>query len=129
MHINVLSAIMCDLVRIENSGKHILIGVYTGDILFPKFPTRFNPTLWIEIKTGIQRSNLDFEIKIEAPGLPKPIKTEGTLEIEDQENALIWLTFPGVPINIPGSLNVSMRRKGARWQRIISKEVSQLPSS
>jgi hypothetical protein len=78
--LKIKSLIICDDVREERSGKEILIGVYAGAIVFPKFPARL-PKLVFRIdvqilKKGVgpfimqirdQKDDLKLEVKGELP--------------------------------------------------------------
>lgn len=41
------TAVLCDDVRLEINGKLILIGVYTGDVVIPKFPNSVSVMLFL----------------------------------------------------------------------------------
>lgn len=45
------TVIVCDDIRKEVTGKEILIGVYSGEIVLPSFPSWFPASLWFEIET------------------------------------------------------------------------------
>jgi hypothetical protein len=46
----VKSVLVCDDVRQEKSNKHILIGVYNGEIIFASGPNKWIPLcIWIEL--------------------------------------------------------------------------------
>lgn len=45
------NAIVCDDVRREDSGKAILIGVYTGDIVVAGYPSIFSAKFWFEVSS------------------------------------------------------------------------------
>lgn len=126
MSIKIYSAILCDLVRIEDNGKHIIIGVYTGDILFTKFPTTFRTTLWLEMEPWIQNGGMPFDIRLEAPGLKKPVVMDGEMKIADEDRALLVLLMPVTTITSPGEYTLSLRKRDGRWQKIISKAVELL---
>ena len=69
MQINPLLCVICDDVRIENNGKQIIIGIYTGKIIIPvkEFPSEGFPffiSLWIPFYISEAGSAI-IEIKIE----------------------------------------------------------------
>lgn len=47
--LSAINALVCDDVRIENNGKHIIIGVYTGDIIVSGFPFFLTPCFWVSL--------------------------------------------------------------------------------
>jgi hypothetical protein len=131
MPLDVKAAILCDFVRIEETGKHIIIGVYTGSIVFPALPTKFTPTFWIEMVPFTRDSDMDLELKLEVPGLKKPRIGPVRLHIQGQ-GELVHLTLTGPPIEITetGLFRVSMRPLGrGRWQEVIAKAVQLRQSS
>lgn len=53
--LKIASAIICDDIRVENTGKYLLIGVYVSNVLVRDFPSRLPLTFWTEVepaKTG-----------------------------------------------------------------------------
>lgn len=94
---------MCDDVRTENSGKHILIGVYSDAIVIPKdtpklvFPLAFFVNIsapqdktvpvvtWIEGPGGKRMQESDFG----PVGIPKGF--------EGARGHLVWKLFPWKP--------------------------------
>ncbi len=47
--LRIASAVVCDDARIENTGKHLLIGVYLSNVLVREFPWRTQLTFWSEV--------------------------------------------------------------------------------
>lgn len=47
---DISSVVLCDEVRQENNGKHILIGVYIHAVLVEDFPANLLLSVWIELK-------------------------------------------------------------------------------
>lgn len=43
------AVVICDDIRREVTGKDLLIGVYTGDIVLQAFPNWFNASIWLEV--------------------------------------------------------------------------------
>jgi hypothetical protein len=123
MQLNIKAAILCDLVRIENNGKHIIIGVYTGNIIFAEQPARFMPTFWIEMVRFAD--DMSLELKIEAPGLKKPRLATVSVRLDGRhELAHLTLTVPPLEITETGIFRLSMRPLGrGRWQEVIAKAV------
>jgi hypothetical protein len=124
MSLEITSAILCDLVRTEDTGKQILIGVYTGDVLFERFPAAFAPTFWIGFKPSIQNAEMEFELRIEAPGPNKPRINPFKLPIERQKTVLLVVSVEKLEITGPGPLRFSIRLKGGRWTQVLSKDVA-----
>lgn len=47
---DISATVLCDEVRQENNGKHILIGVYLHTVLVEDFPANLTLSVWTEIK-------------------------------------------------------------------------------
>lgn len=130
MPLDIRAAILCDLVRTENTGKQILVGVYTGNVVFSKNPARFSPWFWIDLVFPTQNSEFEVEFKIEAPDLEKPHTAVSKGHIEKQKNLIIAFSSPPLEIKQPGLLKFSMRaKKGGRWQKVIEKRLEFAPAS
>lgn len=125
MPLKIKNAILCDSVRTEDNGKHILIGVYSGDIVFAKFPARVSFTYWVQLIPPVQSGEVAFDMKIKAPGFKAPMTSEITLLIENEEElAVLVIVIPAINILKQGDLTLSMREKGDRWTKVLSKKVS-----
>ena len=125
MPLKIKNAILCDSVRTEDNGKHILIGVYSGGIVFPKLPARVSFTYWIQLISPIQSGEVVFDIKIKAPGLKSSTTNEITLLVERKEElAVLVIVIPAINIIEEGELTLSIRVKGDRWTKVLSKKVS-----
>jgi hypothetical protein len=123
MQLKIRSAIVCDFVRTEDTGKHILIGVYTGDIIFARFPATFSPTYWLDLKPSVRDAEIEVEAKIDVPGAKKPIIGTLKMNVGQQDTGILVLSVPPIQITAPGKLQFSIRSKGERWTRALSKEV------
>jgi|SRR5271165_1920922 len=61
--------IICDDLRVELSGKQILIGVYAGDIIFPAFPAKLNQLIFrIEVRRDALNEQVNFRVKKASDG-------------------------------------------------------------
>jgi hypothetical protein len=123
MPIKVKAAVICDDVRIEDSGKRILIGVYVGELIFDSFPSLFAPKFWIHFVPWIKKGLMNFEMKIEIPG-SADIVTPLVLPI-GEEKTTAEVTAQGEPLEIggPGTLRVALRPVGGRWTEVIALAV------
>lgn len=123
MAIDVKSAIICDDIRTEDNGKRLLIGVYTGDILFTEFPVAFAPSIMLEFVPFVQGGAMEFEMKLEAPTGKKSRASPGSLEIANQTRAVLIVNFQPVDLLEPGPFRFLMRPKGGRWTEVLSKDI------
>ena len=110
----VTNVIICDDVRREHTGKHIIIGVYPDNILVPEFPATVMLCIWaqflpdeigeksIEIRITQNKKELargggkivirdvDQSITGAISGLVMTIDDKGPLEFQYREGATRW---------------------------------------
>jgi hypothetical protein len=129
MLLKIRSALLCDLIRTEDTGKQILIGVYTGSVIFKAQPGMLLPSFWIEFIPPSQNASFEVEIKIEAPGLKKPQTATAKGTIEPRKPVVLAFTASPLEITQSGFLKLSMRPKGGRWQNVLIKELEFLDSA
>lgn len=101
MRADVSAVIICDDVRKENTGKDILIGVYSGTVNVPAYPTTFPAALWIEIEPegiGIVRC----EFAITTPSGNPPMKVGFDLDVRE----------PGTAVFVMGGVPLTLERDG-----------------
>jgi hypothetical protein len=90
------SVILCDDIRREDNGKEILIGVYNGVILFPKFPAVLRQLI----------------LRIEYDGVDKP-KHRLRLALIDSQNQMIFEAEGEAEAAVPSDPSVFAVRLGA----------------
>lgn len=133
------ATVLCDLVRTENNGKQILIGVYGQNIVFPAFPATAPLSLWIrfmpkklgQIKSELQaigphgaillKANLLTNIQKEATSIlvvgpiPLSFQSDGMIKFQMKEDGCDWEMLLEIPVAkgiIPGSLVVTTTAPG-----------------
>lgn len=112
------NCIVCDEVRIENNGKHILIGVYPHNIQVPQFPHRQLLTMWMQFNTG-EAGVVDIEFRVLDEKHAVKVAGGGHVEVEDKSlPATIPIgSFP-IEIQAPTKLIFQFRKAGKRWQTV-----------
>lgn len=63
----VKNLIVCDDVRVEQNGKHILIGTYTRDFVFDRLPSLFAFMVWFQVEYEDEKS-FAFSLRARAHG-------------------------------------------------------------
>jgi hypothetical protein len=125
-HIKPIYAVFCDDIRREVTGKHILIGVYAGDIILPHLPAPVVLSVWVPFK---RESSAEGKIPVEfrvVTGDDNQALGYGSMEITisgaTEEGAL---TFPALAmmINRPGALVFQLKQYDELWQTIASLKV------
>ena len=127
MSIKIISVIVCDDIRKEISNKDILIGVYSGSIVFQAFPSTIPLSLWIEVEPD-QLGPADIELRIVAPsGNPETI---AKLHMEVGAIETTGLSLQGIPLQFEreGDLKIAFRQAGEDWRTIKTKKVIRTPS-
>jgi hypothetical protein len=123
MPLRIANAIICDHVRIEDNGKHILIGVYVGNIAFPGFPGAIAPTFWIQFTTDKKNEELELEFKLEGPPDAKESGMTISTRSGEERAALVVLNVAPVFYHGPGHLAFHVRQKGGKWIQALRKDV------
>ncbi len=103
--------LFCDDIRIEQSGKHILIGVYPSDLVVPQIPFVLPVALWIrvhEMDAVINDAMIEIGYKDEVPFLKADVNFSNR-----SVDVPVVFPLPQIPVSItkPGILQVKL---GAR---------------
>jgi hypothetical protein len=128
MRLKVRNAVVCDMVRTENTGKHILIGVYAGDIFFDAFPAKFVPAFWLEI-APLDQTEIDIQIKLDAPAAKKLNVLTVTLPLVEPVVGALVVNPTLIEIIKPGRLALSVRLVGQSWREVVAKNLDLKPST
>ncbi len=122
------NAIICDQVRKEDTGKHILLGVYPIDALVPDFPTKIVLVLWLQFY--VDRNGefaLEFRIQKDKKNISS---TKATMNVKDHLPP-VTIALPLAPIEIDGecTLSFQIREKNKRWQTVKELPVKKQPNA
>lgn len=121
-------AIICDDVRVEDNGKLILIGVYSDEILVPRFPMAISLTFWVEFESiGLGEQLCEYRVVLN-PGEVEIAKIAGTFGSKEKRGKGSF-SFGGVGVQFqqPGSLSLQFRGDGKDWSELVSKNVLKFP--
>jgi hypothetical protein len=128
---DITAVIVCDSVRREVSGKELLIGVYSGNVVSPSFPVVIELAFWFEAdirETGEQ----DVDIRIVVPGEVAPL--EMRFHIVTVAPGPFSLSTPNlqIPLVDAGELRIELK-EGDEWtvvkRRLIQRGDPPSPSS
>ena len=78
------NAIICDEVRVEDTGKHIIIGVYSESIAVSDFPANLLLSFWIQFYVD-RDGEIDIELRI-LSNKKQVAHARGKLIINDYKN-------------------------------------------
>lgn len=96
-------ALFCDDIRQEITGKHILIGVYGGDIVpSVPFPHVTPISIWAKI-VGLPLGEHRFQLKVLGPDEKVALEIADTFLVEPNNSESVALGFAGVPIALQKS--------------------------
>jgi hypothetical protein len=97
MRADVSSVIICDDVRKEINGKDFLIGVYSGTVNVPAYPSLLSAAFWIEIEPhGI--GTIPCRFRIDTPSGNPPIEIGADLDVTELGTAVF--VVGGVPLSL-----------------------------
>jgi hypothetical protein len=98
MEIQVVSALLCDDIRQEFNGKLILIGCYTGEIVFPKFPAsgQFTMMACLEALSPFSGS-IYFRFLVDGE-----VVGEVNGDLNADEPGRVWAPVALPPVSFPG---------------------------
>lgn len=107
---------VCDMVRVEDNGKFLLIGVYSNGVIFPQLPTQFTMTIWMLVegeKTGKSR----FSFRATMPETDaKVFEASGELDVGDVTQWVpMGLTVP-VLIGQAGTIVIEVKINDGDWE-------------
>lgn len=123
------NAVVCDEVRKEANGKHIIIGVYPHDMLVNSFPATIAPALWIQFFIE-RKGEIEIEFRVRDKSQPKKrgLSALAKLVIINPDE-LNTMTLPPAPIviNEQGLLLFEVREKDGRWKKIREILIKQSP--
>lgn len=98
------AVVFCDDIRIENNGKHILIGVYGSDLVPENIPSSFPISLWMRLE-GLPIGRAPFHLEIDLPGVEENLTIKGDGELQDNSRpALIVLHHLPFKLGSPGDI-------------------------
>lgn len=117
--IEIPTAIVCDDLRREENGKEILIGVYSGDIVFPQLPSTMRVCVWIPWSGKTSAENPGkFQLRISDRNTSF-IQSEFEIDTQGKAGAGS-LAVGGIPLRFDGPtlLNIEIKRGSGKWKTI-----------
>jgi hypothetical protein len=116
------AVIVCDDIRKEVTGKEILIGVYTGEILVSSFPSWFPAALWIEIET-LEIGRYDVTLRFSLTDKPPILMKAG---IEVSRSGTIAIACPGLQLHAEKECEFILEvQDGEEWKVLKRKKIMQ----
>ena len=119
-----MNAVFCEDIRREDNGKDMLLGVYSGDIVVARCPTRVGMSLWLQyVSAPSVKGETGIDLRLRFDGHEKAVHQIGLPFMEEGETTL---ALRGMPIAIDGSgvLLLEHRLPGQDWTEIACKRVT-----
>lgn len=124
MEILKISALFCDDVRQEANGKHILVGVYPGDLISSGPGLSFPMSIWARLQ-GVQKGKHHFRLHIKTDDKSTDLSIEGEIDsISDEVPAIFAATGFPVIVNEPSVLRALISLDNEHYTEIASLKVS-----
>ena len=118
----IITAILCDDIRIEDNGKFMLLGVYSGGIIVPQMPIKLSYCLYLEaIPTDTEPK--EYSVKVDGPdGLALQIKAKFSAK---ESGKIVSLHPPpfGIEVSKPGDIEASISTDEENWFPLFSKSI------
>ena len=120
------NVIICDDVRKENSGKHLIIGVYPDDILVPGFPATIAVCAWFQFfadRVG------EMPIELRVLQNKKELSRGSAKLIVNDSKKIVTATIIGIIITFgdDGPLEFQCRETKKRWRTMKKLGVGKRP--
>jgi len=120
------SVVFCDDIRQEVSGKHIIVGMYSGDLIPETIPTSFPMSIMIRVQ-GLTGKH-SFQVTVSSPGGKHGGTMGGEMDVPEYV-AAFPLIFVGVPVQVDeyGDITVDVSLDGTDQKRVGTLAVKPLP--
>ena len=120
--------ILCDDIRQEqNNNKHILIGVYSGNIVASQIPAEIQLAFYIEIEAAA--GHYDMAIRLSGPQKGEGVVIPAPFDHLGKDVATLASPRFSINMTAEGIFKIDLRVGAGRWKNIISKAVSVNPSA
>lgn len=109
--------IVCDDIRREISGKDIIIGVYQGAILVPRFPVNLLLSLWVHLDCAKPGT---YQLNFRVMGPHDVQYASGIIPTVFQSIETGSVTISGAPlqIQVAGDIDFQLQEPGREWQSV-----------
>ena len=146
-----LFGIVCDDVRREDNGKELILGVYSGSILVPTFPSNLMLSFWAQYqasaaghsvmdarvlsaqRTTLVQLKLNIDVSdvgcgsIYLPPLPIQVQSHGELHWQIKQEGQDWETIKSIPVVTPTAVQLDVMAKTAAFRQLVGRPPAQKP--
>ena len=114
------SVIVCDDIRKEVTGKEILIGVYSGEIVLRSFPNQFPASLWIEADTP-KAGKHEVVLRVSLTNKP-PFQIKFAIDVRRPGTSSI--AIPGLQLQAEEECDLVIEvQEGEEWRVLKRKKI------
>ena len=113
--------VICEDIRREANGKHILIGVYSSNIVCRDFPADLAVALWVMYEaSGPGNVRVDFRAVTDKGA--QLLSVSGAANLSGLGRGALPIPSCGIQVQSPGTLIFEARQGGeeAKWEKISS---------
>ena len=130
-HIKPIHAVFCDDIRREVTGKEILIGVYSGNMLVPRLPAPIVLSIWVPFsRTAESVGEIPMEFRLlDADDRPIGYGSVQITVSDATEIGSLSLPALGVMLNHAGSLKFQLKQYEEPWETVSTLKVAVRPES
>ena len=130
-HIRPIHAVFCDDIRREVTGKEILIGVYSGDLLVSRLPAPVVLAIWVPFeRVGNAEGKIPIEFRMLDAGENNKSLGYGSIEIalsDVSDAGALSLPALAIMLNRSGQLVFQLKQHDEPWQTVASLKVVEPP--
>lgn len=121
------AALVCDDVRVERSGKSIIIGVYAHDIQVVDFPAQLTLTYWVRFDAPEKG---DYKGQMRIKSTDGAIFARGEFGFSVKETGIGAIGFERIPVHLhaEGPLQFEWQFDSGEWEPVLSIPVKKYPS-
>jgi len=123
---SVETALLCDDVRREISGKDIIIGVYGDEAIVPNFPVFMMFSLYLRVRF-LEQGMFPTEFRVLGPsGQPLTANVKAPM-MTTAANRIAMVHIAGLPIQVQsaGEVQFQWHPPGGEWETIQTLKVKQ----
>lgn len=124
--LEIITSVVCDDIRREDTGKDILIGVYSGDILVPRFPANINLAVWLHVRPS-KAGEAKFDFRLVGPHDVQFVQGHGEVTFGAVGPGSISLAGLPAPVQVPGELRLLFRQGNEEWRPVAGIQVRERP--
>jgi hypothetical protein len=123
------AALICDDIRMEVSGKVILIGVYAGDILLNRIPATIPVAVWLDGRVQGAPGKLKINIYLGDKSEDSVDTVNDLVPLKQGQNGEFFLALNGIPLNVtePTTVTVSIKQNEDDWIIVTTKRILLAP--